>query len=51
MSKRPGFTRRPVQPSDNGLPKSQPGKPGAGKGSTGRPESQKPAPRGRMIDD
>lgn len=48
--KRDGFTKRPVRTVDNGFPKSQPGKPGTGNGSSGRPESQKPAPRGRVID-
>ncbi|CAM3304421.1 hypothetical protein [Pseudomonas plecoglossicida] len=49
--KRDGVSKRPVRTVGNGSPKSKPTSPGAGKGGVGRPESQRPAPRGRMVDD
>ena len=50
IDKRDGVTKRPVQTVDNGFPKSKPTPPGGGKSSSGgRPESQKPAPRPKVV--
>lgn len=50
IDKRDGTSKRPVRTVDNGFPKSQPERPGRGKGSSGVPDSQRPAPHRKVTD-
>jgi len=50
IDKRDGQTRKPAPTGDTMFPRSEPQKPGRGKGSSGVPDSQKPAPRHRGVD-
>lgn len=50
IDKRDGTTKRPIRTVDNGFPKSTPERAGGGKGSSGVPSSQRPAPRGKVTD-
>lgn len=49
IDRRKGTNKRPVPTGETMFPQSKPERPGGGKGSSGRPDSQRPAPKPKVT--